>query len=420
MRSGRQQSGRPPLPFEWKLPMSPLAGHRSWGWAVHGLREAASLGWRWHARRIRPRGIAVSITNRCDLRCRHCERGLSGRTPVDLPLRDVRRLLDLAAKCRVRLLLTGGEPTLHPDFVEILTCARRRGVRLELNTNGFSLAGADASTIALVNKVVELLRISLDSADPSEHDAWRGTGQSHARALELLCDTRLRCPREISTVLALDLHNAGPLLQVALQAGCPVTFQPLIFNSNYPDLAPLEWKLEQQQAMPGLAAGVAAALPGLAREAQALGVETNLAVLESFLEAYYRAACGPGHFMEAVAPRFICVIPHQRLTVDERGRLAPCVFQPGDTSIRGGDILEQWRHAALVWRKNGSSHARSPACRSCGCYFAENLRANVILSPFRLRAQLLALVAARMAREREPPRRLAGRPGRRPDPGHRR
>lgn len=353
------------------------------------------LWWRWQARRPRPRSITVSVTGRCNLGCRHCEKGRPDPAPADLPLASVLRLIDLAAELRVGLLLTGGEPCLHSEFREILRHARLRGVPVELNTNGFALADADTSLIELMNASIGLLRVSLDSADPGEHDAWRGRDGSHARALRLLCHPHLTCRREISAVLALDLHNAGPLLGVARAARCPIVFQPLVFGTNFPDLPCLDWKVAQQQLMPALAARATATVAELSREAARLGVRTNLAPLQSSLGAYYRAAGGPDCYADRIVPRFRCVIPYQRLTVDEAGRIAPCVFLPGEALCREGDVLRQWRSAAAAWRRRKGSRTRHVACRSCSCYFAENDRGSAVLSPIANRHRLAQLLRER-------------------------
>ena len=359
---------------------------------ARGAREAAQLSWRWRARRPRPRGITVFVTGRCDLHCRHCEKGAPHPATAELPLGTVLRLIDLAHRLRVGLLLTGGEPCLHTGFRRILEHAGRSGVPLELNSNGYALAGADASLVGVLNASVELLRVSLDAADPAEHDAGRGVAGSHARALSTLRDPRLACRREISAVLALDLHNAGPLLEVARDARCSIAFQPLIFGSNYPDLPRQPWKATQQLDMPALAGDIPAILADLRSQAERLGVRTNLAALQSCLGDYYREACGPGCYGDSALPRLRCVIPYQRLTVDEQGRLAPCAFREGTAPLGEGDILHLWKELALACRAEDSEYGRHAGCRSCSCYFAENHRASVVLAPWANRRGLAALL----------------------------
>jgi sulfatase maturation enzyme AslB (radical SAM superfamily) len=366
-----------------------------WARAARGGQEAARLWWHWYASRPHLRGITVSVTGRCDLHCRHCEKGLSDPTRAELSLDTLRHLIDVAGDRRIGLLMTGGEPSLHGDFPAILEHAQRRRVRLELNTNGQALAEADDSLLGLLNETVELLRISLDSSDPAEHDAWRGREGSHDRVLRLLHDPRLTCRREISAVLAVDLHNAAPLLTVARDARCQIVFQPLIFGSNFPGAPGRTWKASQQQDMPSLAAHASAAVLALKREAERLGVRTNLATLQAILGAYYRAAGGPEFYGDTVLPRFRCIIPFQRLTVDEHGRLAPCAFLAGTVRLREGEILQQWTAAAKAWRNAGAAFVREPACRSCSCYFAENERASTALNPRANRRRMMALLSDR-------------------------
>jgi hypothetical protein len=246
-----------------------------------------------------------------------------------------------------------------------------------------------------MNATVDLLRVSLDSAEPAEHDAWRGRAGSHERALRLLRDPRLSCRREISAVLAVDLHNAAPLLAVARSACCRIVFQPLIFASNFPGTPRRPWKASQQQDMPSQAARASAVAAGLKREAELLGVPTNLGTLQAILGAYYRAADGPEFYGDSVLPRFRCVIPFQRLTVDEHGRLSPCSFLAGTVVLDEGQIMPQWTAAAMAWRMGGAAFVRDSACRACSCYYAENERASTALSPRANRRRLMALLRDR-------------------------
>lgn len=63
----------------------------------------------------------VELTSACDLRCRHCFGQFGPATRRDLPMKIVERLLREGRELGVyRIDLTGGEPTMHPLFDEIV------------------------------------------------------------------------------------------------------------------------------------------------------------------------------------------------------------------------------------------------------------------------------------------------------------
>lgn len=80
--------------------------------------------------------LDVSITNRCFRGCSFCYRKAqpSGQ---DISLNDYIIVLDQATKCGVtQIAIGGGEPTLHPKFVEILKTTREFGIIPNYSTNG--------------------------------------------------------------------------------------------------------------------------------------------------------------------------------------------------------------------------------------------------------------------------------------------
>lgn len=86
----------------------------------------------------------LDITERCNLHCSFCF--ADGGKGSDMPYEDVCRALDdMYAKGLRFIHLSGGEPTVHPDLIEIVAYAKKKGFSyIQLNTNGLRLA-EDAS-----------------------------------------------------------------------------------------------------------------------------------------------------------------------------------------------------------------------------------------------------------------------------------
>jgi hypothetical protein len=89
--------------------------------------------------------VLMEITQRCNLTCPTCFAGSSPHADGSLSVEEFEARLDqaiAAGKGDMDLLqLSGGEPTVHPEFFEILELALARGIkRVYLNTNGIMLA----------------------------------------------------------------------------------------------------------------------------------------------------------------------------------------------------------------------------------------------------------------------------------------
>ena len=115
------------------------------------------------------RDLRVSVTDRCNLRCRYCmPREHFGKGFRFLPRADilsfeeivrVARTLRGAGLCKVRL--TGGEPLLRADLhVLVGMLAALPGLDLALTTNGVLLAD---QAVALFSAGLRRITVSLDS-----------------------------------------------------------------------------------------------------------------------------------------------------------------------------------------------------------------------------------------------------------------
>ncbi len=79
-----------------------------------------------------------SITGRCNYRCRHCLVGNSNQDHPQLPLSDCLKIVDQLAECGIFTVdITGGEPLVRNDFIEIVKALSNHGIRIRtLFTNG--------------------------------------------------------------------------------------------------------------------------------------------------------------------------------------------------------------------------------------------------------------------------------------------
>ena len=166
------------------------------------------------------RNVYLYITDKCQLRCGHCYMGDRLEAAKTMPKPEVINNLILWRKMGgSKLSILGGEPTLHPDFVEIIEYANALGYeKVILNTNG--LAPSRRVLGALEPPDFAYIQVSLDGASASTHDPIRGKGtfnQSWTTTRELCrrgFDTRIIC-----TVNKVNMAECLNLLPMADEAG---------------------------------------------------------------------------------------------------------------------------------------------------------------------------------------------------------
>jgi MoaA/NifB/PqqE/SkfB family radical SAM enzyme len=101
-----------------------------------------------------------------------------------MPLLLVRNRLipQLLAANTVRVTLTGGEPTIHPDFLNLVDAFTDAGLDVTICTNGLSHEDETVQRLARSGRVQ--VNVSLDGFRPESHGKFRGDIESFPRTLE--------------------------------------------------------------------------------------------------------------------------------------------------------------------------------------------------------------------------------------------
>ena len=126
------------------------------------------------------RRLSVELTNICNLHCSYCLRDEDAlyHTPANFLSLDL--LQEIIIKSRklfgiTTVSFTGGEPTLHPQFSEILQLVQANELQMVLVTNGWHFQRVWPS-ILLHRQAVSSIGFSLDGITRESHDGWRGQG----------------------------------------------------------------------------------------------------------------------------------------------------------------------------------------------------------------------------------------------------
>ncbi len=175
---------------------------------------------------------SFELTSRCNLRCQHCyiplaERALKNEKELDLV--EIKRILDQVtdAGC-LWLLLTGGDPLIRKDFLDIYAYARRKGLILTLFTNGTLITQRIANYLADWRPFK--IEITLYGATQETYEKVTGIPGSYARCMqgiELLLARKL--PLALKTMLmSLNQHELSQMQAMAEGFGVFFRYDPII------------------------------------------------------------------------------------------------------------------------------------------------------------------------------------------------
>ena len=96
------------------------------------------------------RVVSVEITEKCNLRCRYCYGAFNPTNQIHLSAQETEILFDALKQRGVMIIeLSGGEPTVNPDFDKILEQACQRFNVVTVMTNAVSI---NAKTFDVLNK----------------------------------------------------------------------------------------------------------------------------------------------------------------------------------------------------------------------------------------------------------------------------
>lgn len=175
---------------------------------------------------------SLEVTMRCNLRCQHCyipgERRAS-RGERELNLAEIKHILDEVtdAGC-LWLLLTGGEPLLRRDFLEIYAYVRRKGIILTLFTNGTLITPRIADYLSDWRPFN--IEITLYGATQETYEKVTGIPGSYThcrRGIDLLLERKL--PLSLKTVvMTLNQHELDQMKSLAASLGVKFRFDPII------------------------------------------------------------------------------------------------------------------------------------------------------------------------------------------------
>ncbi len=165
----------------------------------------------------------LEVTDACNLQCPVCYADSSPRRQTHRSLAQIEFMLDAIVRNEAEpdiVQISGGEPTLHPDFFAILDAAKRRPIKhLMLNTNGLRIAQEPDFVRRLASYQPNFeIYLQFDSLRAAPIKALRGADllDTRRRALENLNAHNLSTTLVVTLKKGLNDDEIGPIIDYAL------------------------------------------------------------------------------------------------------------------------------------------------------------------------------------------------------------
>ncbi|MBI4678127.1 MAG: radical SAM protein [Elusimicrobia bacterium] len=318
------------------------------------------------------RNLTFAITDKCNLRCSMCYFHTELAQRRTLPLDLFQKAIDGAAKSRPCVILSGGEPFLHPDLVAMVRYAKGKGLPVQIFTNG-TLAGPDIAD-QLVACGLDYIDFTL-LGDERSHPAVAGAPASYRmllQNLEYFAGHRGGTKVVLNyTITPCSLDDIGHALQLAERFALDgVRFQ------HYNFLRPAEFQAQDRRmsalfgaAGPAVEIEDAADLGGVAERlisfmgtirerGSQIPIQWAPTLTHDEIRNWYSA--------DEFATCRKCLYPWRGILIDAAGKLYPCSkihLELGD--LRHGDILSLWNGDRMREFRWGLKRGLFPACSRC-------------------------------------------------------
>jgi len=301
-----------------------------------------------------PLEMEVHFTSICNLRCRHCFVSADGEpSAAEMSAADWRGVFDQLESARVwQIVVSGGEPLVHPEARHIVEDLAQRQFATALLTNGTLIDSALAYALSAPRFSVV---VSLDGATERVHDALRGDG-AFARAMSGISRLGERgCRFSLSTTLhAGNTHEMEDLVRLARDCGAEsVGFIALDPIGRAAENADLHLAGEQRQ--------------DALRRCQELALRSGDLIPIRYLDP---RSCDPSPSSPGNSRLISCAAGTTGGAIRSDGALFPCVYAFAAPEFAVGslltdDLVDLWRTDRWSIFRGGLSLDSLIECRDC-------------------------------------------------------
>jgi len=186
----------------------------------------------------------IEVNTACNLDCPVCFANAGAGFNLTVP--EVEAMLDRFVELEGHpelVQFSGGEPTIHPDLLEMIAAAQQRDItHVMVNTNGLRIAN-DPEWFARFAALRPLIYLQFDGLTDETYRTIRGEPllETKLRALDRLAEADLHVVLVAAIERGVNEHEAGPLIEFGLKhpAVRGVMFQPVTHSGRHPDHDPM-------------------------------------------------------------------------------------------------------------------------------------------------------------------------------------
>jgi MoaA/NifB/PqqE/SkfB family radical SAM enzyme/GT2 family glycosyltransferase len=187
---------------------------------------------------LMPKRLILMITRHCNLKCEFCDVPAAEKKEKTMQKEDAFRVIDSAARlCIKEIILTGGEPLLHPHLFEIADFANSKNISITLTTNGTLIK---SNIERILKSKFSCICISIDGKEDT-HDNLRnqkGAYKDTMDAIELLRQHRINIAINF-VVTNKNIYELEEIYDYFSARSIRVFFFPVV---NKPDLFVMDKK----------------------------------------------------------------------------------------------------------------------------------------------------------------------------------
>ncbi|MEK9183047.1 MAG: radical SAM protein [Patescibacteria group bacterium] len=305
----------------------------------------------------------LTINRSCNLRCDWCYAKESGFAAKDMTLKVAKDAIEIYKGLRTKnVMLIGGEPTIHPHFLEIVQLIHQAGLNPLLVTNGvrFSdLAFAKATVAAGIHRVI----VSLKGSDDSQYQLLTGRSAFTLvqEGIRNLASNGLKCTVSI-TICADTLSNFDEILEAAAKSGA----KQIAVNMERPVIIGKRTYANDMVAPRRMAKSVINIYPKLKNCGMRATIKLGLPFC-LFTEEFIETMLQQNYLISGCQ-----LLRGSGIIFDPQGRLIPChhfcsslLGKLGDDFTTGADYLSFRRKGDVARFYNEASSCPNRACIKC-------------------------------------------------------
>jgi len=162
--------------------------------------------------------VFYEVTRACLLSCKHCRaNAIPRRNPMELNLKEISSLADQLLEFNVKplVVITGGDPLMRDDIIEILDIFKDRGFNLAISFSGTALATEEKMDDIAMR--VKNIAMSLDGSNKAIHDGFRNVEGTFEKSLEIINYVKGKTSLQINSTIGKhnikDIENIYALLK---------------------------------------------------------------------------------------------------------------------------------------------------------------------------------------------------------------